>query len=110
MKTLTDIAVRLRIISTSLLSILGFIALGLLIGLWLGSRTSRGAHVLGANDQPSSSTVPGQKWRDASHTVPYIPAEQCAGGSSCDRAFFLIGDSRPKDWNAFWANIVKQLQ
>src|SRR6516165_8296184 len=29
-----------------------------------------------------------QKWCDPGHTVPYIAASQCGGGSSCDRAQF----------------------
>ncbi len=109
MKTLTDIAVRLRVICTSLLSILGFIALGVLIGFWLGYRMSPSATALATRDQPSSSAVPDQKWCDATHTVPYIPAERCAGGSSCDRAFLMMG-KYPPDWNAFCANITKKLQ
>jgi hypothetical protein len=99
LKTLTEIAVRLRVISTSLLSILGFICLGLVIGWWLGSRNFAGPRIVGTADPPST-----QKWCDATHRVPYIPASQCGGGSSCDRAFFMMG-KYPPDWNAFCANI-----
>jgi hypothetical protein len=110
MKTLTEIAVRLRIISTSLLSILGFISLGVLIGFWLGSRSSAGGRTLGTGNAPSSSSaVPDQKWCDAAHSVPYITADRCGGGTSCDRAFLMMG-KYPADWNAFCANMTKQLQ
>ena len=110
MKTLTEIAVRLRIISTSLLSILGFISLGVLIGFWLGSRSSAGGRTPGTRNGPSSSSaVSDHKWCDAAHSVPYIPADRCGGGASCDRAFLMMG-KYPADWNAFCANMTKQLQ
>lgn len=109
MKRLTEIAVRLRIICTSLLSILGFIALGMVIGFWLGSRTSPAARTLGTGNQPSSSAVPNQKWCDAAHSVPYISADRCGGGTSCDRAFMMMGE-HPANWDTFCANITKQLQ
>jgi hypothetical protein len=108
MKRLTEIAVRLRVITTSLLAILGFIALGILIGFWLGSHGSSSAP---AQNQATAeaAAVPNQKWCDSAHRVPYIPASQCAGGSSCDRAFFMSG-KYPSDWNAFCASITRQLQ
>jgi hypothetical protein len=109
MKKLTEIAVRLRVISTSLLAILGFISLGLVVGFWLGSRHFAGQrigsesgsarHAANATDPPAI-----QKWCDASHRVPLIPANQCGGGDSCDRAFLMAGNY-PKDWNAFCAQI-----
>jgi hypothetical protein len=110
MKTLTEIAVRLRIISTRLLSILGFISLGVLIGFWLGFRSSAGGRTLGTgNATSSSSPVPDQKWCDAPIACPYIPADRCGGGTSCERAFLMMG-KYPPDWNAFCANMTKQLQ
>jgi hypothetical protein len=99
MKKLTEIAVRLRVISSSLLSILGFISLGLVIGFWFGSHHPTGQPTLTASDPPAT-----QKWCDASHRVPLIPADQCGGGDSCDRAFLMAGNY-PKDWNAFCAQI-----
>src|SRR5690242_20535520 len=108
MKILTDIAVRLRVISTSLLSILGFISLGVLIGLWFGSRSSPSRRILGTGNTPtSSSTTPHQEWCDAAHKVPYISAARCGGGTSCDRAFYMMG-KYPADWNAFCAHITQQ--
>jgi hypothetical protein len=106
MKKLTDIAVRLRVISTSLLAIFGFVSLGLVIGFAVGYRISPATTKL--KNEPLSSADREQKWCDSTHEVPYIPADQCAGGSSCDRAFLLTGNDRPKDWASFCANIDKQ--
>jgi hypothetical protein len=53
--------------------------------------------------------VPDHKWCDAAHSVPYIPADRCGGGTSRDRAFLMMG-KYPADWNAFCANMTKQLQ
>jgi hypothetical protein len=51
-----------------------------------------------------------QKWCDPGHTVPYIAASQCGGGSSCDRAQFL---PQPEDrerinWPALCRKFVSQ--
>jgi hypothetical protein len=107
MKRLTDIAVRLRVISTSLISILGFISLGVLLGLALAYRTAaRGPAPRTVDD--SSSRVPANlKWCDPDHKVPYIPAERCGGISSCDAASAPFGP-HPLDWKTLCANVTKE--
>jgi hypothetical protein len=108
MKRLTELAVRLRVISTSLLSILGFISLGVLVGLWLGYRTPAVGPAPRTADEPSSRIPANLKWCDPTHTVPYISAAACGGGSSCERASMSFGEDHT-DWNAFCANLTKQL-
>jgi hypothetical protein len=63
------------------------IAVGVFIG-WLLFRTPTPAPnsaVNGATQQPP-------RFCDAAHLVPYIPAAQCGGISSCDRAAMNHGD------------------
>ena len=103
MKTLTDIAVRLRVISTSILGIFGAIAIGILIGLWY-SHTAMAPAQIAAND------VPNRKWCDALHTVPYISASACGGESSCDRAFSGFGVDAKTDWPKWCADTTKSMQ
>ena len=100
MKTLTEIAVRLRVISTSMLAILGFISLGLVLGFWAGSRGSPSGRE--SETRASASALPGQQWCDPGHTVPFIPASECGGDSSCERAGFpLLPDERARiNWPA----------
>jgi len=46
--------------------------------------------------------VASQQWCDNSHIVPFIPASECGGGSSCERAGFpLLPDERARiNWPA----------
>jgi len=46
--------------------------------------------------------VASQQWCDPSHTVPFIPASECGGDSSCERAGFpLLPDERARiNWPA----------
>jgi hypothetical protein len=107
MKRLTELAVRLRVISTSLLSILGFISLGVLVGLWLGYRTPAVGPAPRTADEPSSRIPANLKWCDPDHKVPYIPAERCGGVSSCDAASAPFGP-HPLDWKTLCANVTKE--
>jgi hypothetical protein len=58
---------RLRVISTSLLSILGFMALGLLLGFWLGTHSPLGRQALETRTALAApAAMPNQKWCDPS--------------------------------------------
>jgi hypothetical protein len=39
--------------------------------------------------QPAHPPGVEQQWCDTGHTVPFIPASDCGGGSSCERAEFI---------------------
>ena len=63
------------------------VAVGFFLG-WLVFRTPAPTLYSGA-----SSTVPQPvSFCDAAHKVPYIPADQCGGISSCDRAAMNNGN------------------
>ena len=78
----------------------------LVLGLTLFTVTVCGVGVLSVLRTSSPSTP---KWCDAAHAVPYIPADQCGGGSSCDRAQFIFNNP-PQNWRAFCDKINRSLQ
>jgi hypothetical protein len=57
------------------------VAVGVFIG-WLLFRTPTPA----LNSAANGSTQQPPHFCDAAHIIPYVPAEQCGGISSCDRA------------------------
>ena len=110
MKTLTDIAVRLRVITTSLLSILGFISLGLVIGFWLGSHRAKVMSAPTASGPAKWEPVKDpQQWCNATHKTPFIDALHCGGMTTCDRSYMMFGGAPPEvqqgkeTWETFCA-------
>jgi len=98
---LTDIACRLRVISTSLIAIAGFIALGMVI-----DRIS--LHFSGGGGSASSGLF-GDSCPGAPE-VPYIRAAQCGGHTSCDWNAHAPGLGRLPTDAAQWASLCKEAQ
>jgi hypothetical protein len=72
------------------------------IGIVLGAGMTY--HVMRTQPTNAARVVAQQQWCDLppAHTIPYISAAECGGGSSCDRAELLPTlDARKQiDWTA----------
>jgi hypothetical protein len=52
--------------------------------------------------------VASQQWCDTGHTVPFISAYDCGGGSSCERAEFILDPAERARIN--WPALCRKFQ
>lgn len=87
--------------------ILTSMAVGMVIGAGLVYSVMRSQLPYSQPAHPPG-VVAEQQWCDNSHTVPFISAYDCGGGSSCDRAGLLLDPAERTRIN--WPALCRKFQ